>query len=100
MAKIIHDIRVEVAKPNLFQAIVGKQNDHNSRFLKATLVHENTVISAADAESVTINAQRPDGESKRFPRRNQRRRHRDGAALSLDARDRRDGLLRHFYCGK
>lgn len=66
MAKIIHEINVEVAKPNLFQAIVGKQSDYNSRFLKVTFVDGNEVISAAQSQSVTINANRPDGESKRF----------------------------------
>lgn len=66
MAKIIHEIRVEVAKPNLFQAIVGKQGDYNSRFLKVTLVDGGEVIGAAEAQSVTINANRPDGASKRF----------------------------------
>lgn len=66
MAKIIHEIRVEVAKPNLFQAIVGKQGDYNSRFLKVTLVDGGEVIGAAEAQSVTINANRPDGTSRRF----------------------------------
>lgn len=33
MAQITKEITVDVAKKNLFQAIVAKQNDNNSRFL-------------------------------------------------------------------
>ena len=40
MIQIIQDITVEVAKPNFFQAIVAKQFDSNSRFLKATFMVE------------------------------------------------------------
>lgn len=37
MAEIIREITVDVAKANVFQAIVAKQFDSNSRFLKATI---------------------------------------------------------------
>lgn len=66
MAQIIKEINVEVAKPNLFQAIVAKQCDNNSRFLKATFVNENEKIEIDPTFNVTINATRPDGEHKRF----------------------------------
>lgn len=66
MAQIIHDITVEVAKPNLFQAIVAKQGDLDSRFLKVTLVDNGQTIDINPSSEVTINAARPDGESASF----------------------------------
>ena len=66
MAKIIQEINLEVAKPNLFQAIVAKQTDYGSRYLKATLVNNGTKIFVDPSFSATINAKRPDGLSKRF----------------------------------
>lgn len=66
MAKIIKPITVDVAKKNLFQAIVAKQNDNNSRFLKVTLVNEGEVINIDVSSIVTINARRADGASKTF----------------------------------
>ena len=36
MAQITREITVDVAKSNIFQAIVAKQNDSNSRFLKVS----------------------------------------------------------------
>lgn len=66
MAQIIQSITVEVAKPNLFQAIIAKQGDAKSRFLEVTLVDNGKVISIPSTSFVTINAERPDGESKRF----------------------------------
>ena len=64
MARIILPIRVEVAKPNFFQAIVAKQNDTNSRWLKVTFVHNKEKIEVAPDSIVFINAKRSDGESK------------------------------------
>ncbi len=66
MAKIIQEINLEVAKPNLFQAIVAKQTDYGSRYLKATLVNNGTKIFVDPSFTATINAKRPDGLSKRF----------------------------------
>lgn len=66
MAQIIKEINVEVAKPNLFQAIVAKQRDNNSRFLKATFVDEGVKIEIDPTFDVTINATRKDGEHRRF----------------------------------
>lgn len=66
MAQITQKITVEVAKPNLFQAIVAKQGDAKSRFLEVTLVDKGQTISINPTSFVTINAERPDGESKRF----------------------------------
>jgi hypothetical protein len=66
MAKIIQEIELEVAKPNLFQAIVAKQNDYNSRFLKVAFVNNGEKINIDATLTATINAERPDGASKRF----------------------------------
>ena len=40
MIQIVKEIAVDVAARNVFQAIVAKQNDSNSRFLKVTLCNE------------------------------------------------------------
>lgn len=66
MAQIIQEISVEVAKPNLFQALVAKQGDYGSRFLKVTFVNNGEKLTINATSTVTINANRPDGGSKRF----------------------------------
>lgn len=66
MAKIIQEINLEVAKPNLFQAIVAKQSDYGSRYLKVTFVNNGEKINIEPTLTATINAERPDGASKRF----------------------------------
>lgn len=66
MAQITKEITVDVAKKNLFQAIVAKQNDYNSRFLKVTLCNEGEKIEVASFASVIINAERADDSSAGF----------------------------------
>lgn len=66
MAKITQEINLEVAKPNLFQAIVAKQSDYGSRYLKVTFVNNGDKIYIEPTLTATINAERPDGASKRF----------------------------------
>lgn len=66
MIQIIQKISVEVSKPNFFQAIVAKQYDSNSRFLKVTLIQDNEKINVANTSTVTINAKRNDGAEKSF----------------------------------
>lgn len=66
MAVITQEIKVEVAKKNLFQALVSKQSDYNSRFLKVTLCDNGEPIKINPTSTVTINAKRPDGVCKRF----------------------------------
>ena len=66
MAKIVKEISVDVAKRNLFQAIVAKQHDSNSRFLKVTLTNEGETIQVDTTSVVTINACRADGEAGAF----------------------------------
>lgn len=68
MIEIIKELEIEVSKPNVFQAIVAKQYDMNTRFLKVTFVDNKEKISINHSETVrvTINALRPDGLSKGF----------------------------------
>jgi hypothetical protein len=66
MAQIIREIRVDVSQPNVFQAIVAKQLDCNSRFLKIALVDFGVKIEVPKTAKVTINANRPDGKSDSF----------------------------------
>lgn len=66
MAEIIKEVRIDVSQPNVFQAIIAKQLDCNSRFLKVTLTDSGVKISVPNTAEVTINANRPDGQSKSF----------------------------------
>lgn len=68
MIRIIKELNIEVTKPNIFQAIVAKQYDMNTRFLKVTLMDCGTRIEIPSTETtkVIINAKRTDGQSKGF----------------------------------
>lgn len=68
MIDIIKELNIEVSKPNVFQAVVAKQYDMNTRFIKATFVDngDKIYIDPEATVSVAINALRPDGESKGF----------------------------------
>ena len=68
MIEIIKELNIEVSKPNVFQAIVAKQYDMNTRFVKATLVDngEKITINQSPTLKVIINALRSDGESNGF----------------------------------
>jgi hypothetical protein len=70
LIEIIKALNIEVSKPNIFQAVVAKQYDMNTRFIKATLVDGPDVIYIPNdpdrSVKVVINAERPDGQSKGF----------------------------------
>lgn len=66
MAEIIKSIEVDVAKKNTFPAIVAKQGDNLSRYLKVRLLNEISPISIDSGATITINAERPDGKAKAF----------------------------------
>ena len=68
MIEIIKELKIEVSKPNIFQAVVAKQYDMNTRFIKATLVDGTDVVRIPSHPTVKaiINAERPDGLSKGF----------------------------------
>lgn len=63
---ITREISVDVAKRNVFSAIVAKQLDNNSRFLKVTITNLGEKLSVAATSTVVINALREDGLSKAF----------------------------------
>ena len=66
--EIIKELNIEVSSPNVFQAVVAKQYDMNTRFIKATFVDngDKIYIDPDATVKVIINALRPDGESKGF----------------------------------
>ena len=66
MAQITKEISVDVARPNYFPAVVAKQYDERSRFLRITLRNEGVSFPASQSDTVAINATRPDGERKDF----------------------------------
>lgn len=66
MAQIIQKISVDVSKPNFFQAIVAKQYDSGTRFVKATFIHNNEKVYIEPTATVTINATRCDGSKDSF----------------------------------
>ena len=66
MAEITKALSIDVARANVFQAVVAKQNDSNSRFLEVTIMNEGAPIEIAQNSTVTINAAREDGNSKSF----------------------------------
>lgn len=66
MAIIEKAIRLETTKQNLVQAVIAKQGDSNSRYLRVTFLDEGTVIPLDSSSQVTINAEREDGASESF----------------------------------
>ena len=66
MAEIIKELVLDVGRENRIQAILGKQYDCNSRFLKVTLANEGMALSVPSGSVVSINAARPDGKSNSF----------------------------------
>ena len=68
LIEIIKELKVEVSRPNIFQAVVAKQYDMNTRFIKATLVDgsDDIYIPSGPTIKAIINANRPDGQSKGF----------------------------------
>lgn len=68
LIEIIKELSIEVTKPNIFQALVAKQYDMNTRFLKVTLMDCGNRIDVPNIETakVVINAERKDGQSKGF----------------------------------
>lgn len=64
--QIIKHISVDVAAENIFQSIIAKQHDSDSRFLTVQLTNEGNKIVVDPTASVLINAQREDGSSSAF----------------------------------
>lgn len=66
MAQILREITVDVAQLNRFEAIVAKQYDKSSRFLKVQLLNQGDPILVEPSAVVTINARRKDEQAKVF----------------------------------
>ena len=66
MATITQKITIDVAKANVFDAVIGKQFDEDSRFLNCAVTKEGEPLVVPSASSITINARRPDGTSQSF----------------------------------
>lgn len=66
MASILREITVDVAQLNRFQAIVAKQYDKQSRFLKVQLTNLEEPIQVDRNATVVINARREDEVAKSF----------------------------------
>jgi len=66
MATIIREITVDVAQLNRFEAIVAKQYDKSSRFLKVQLLNQGIPIWVEPTATITINARRKDNQARVF----------------------------------
>lgn len=66
MIKLIKEITLDVAQENVFQSVLAKQHDADSRFLKVTLKNEGETLEIPATSTVVINATRPDGTSNSF----------------------------------
>ena len=66
MASIIKQISVDVAAENIFQSIIAKQFDNDSRFLTVQLTNEGQKINVSPTSVVIINALRKDNEAQAF----------------------------------
>ena len=66
MIQIIKEVKVDVAKLNYFNAIVAKQYDRETRFLKVQLANNDEPIKVEAGSSAVINARRPDKAGKSF----------------------------------
>ena len=66
MAKIVKSLSLDVSLQNRIQAILAKQYDKDSRFLKIQLMDEGEPIIVDQSSVVTINASRADNASKAF----------------------------------
>lgn len=66
MAEITKSIEVDVAKLNTFPAIVAKQGDTFSRFLKIQMMNENEPIAVDSGATVIINVERVDEQARAF----------------------------------
>lgn len=66
MSQITKEITVDVSKKNHFEAVVAKQHDANSRFLKVTLCSEGEKLMIPPSSSAVLNVRRADGEANAF----------------------------------
>ncbi len=66
MAVITREITLDVSRANVFHAVIAKQHDANSRFLKATIADLGVKISVPMGAVVMLNATRSDKQKHAF----------------------------------
>ena len=66
MIQITQDITLDVWRKTIFDAIIAKQYDVNSRFLRVTVKQNGETYTVPAKASVSINCQRPDGQSNSY----------------------------------
>ena len=66
MTETVKEIKIDVQKKRAGEAVVAKQCDAKSRFLRVTVCSGGTKITVAQDAEAVINALRPDGASKSF----------------------------------
>lgn len=66
MAKVIRELNLDVSDENRYEALIVKQYDANSRFIKATILNKGEKISIPQTASVQIHVKRSDHQSKAF----------------------------------
>lgn len=63
---ITKQLKVDLAKKNLFPRLIAKQGDSGSRFLNIQLLSEGVDFEVSADAKVLINAERPDGKCDSF----------------------------------
>lgn len=66
MAEIINELTLDVARGNRIQAVLGKQYDYKSRYLKVQIANNGEPIFVTAGTVVTINAMRADKQTNSF----------------------------------
>jgi len=66
MATITNEVSLDVAELNRIDAIVGKQYDKQSRYLKVTITNHGEKIMIASGSTVVINARRSNNTADSF----------------------------------
>lgn len=66
MAKIIKELTLDVVRENIGGTVAAKQNDVDSRSIKARITADRKAIDISQLSTVVINVLRPDGESNGF----------------------------------
>lgn len=66
MATITTELVLDVSEKNVMESILAKQNDVDSRFIKASLTKNKDPVTISSGATVKINAKRADGKSDSF----------------------------------
>lgn len=66
MAQVTQQLTLDVSKENRIQAVVAKQYDYQSRYLKIQFTNQDVPLTIEQGSVVTINALRADNQAKAF----------------------------------